>query len=81
MGGAWHAHLIVSGAPSHFMQYETLVEPILSLYTYNAQVQSLIFWVQFDLLQIFLCVQLPRSADWFVPKEHCSSGVISMRGQ
>ena len=33
------------------------------LNAYNTRVQGLIFGVQVDLLQIFLCVQLPRSAD------------------
>ena len=37
---------------------------ILGLYAYNACVQGLIFEVHFDLLQIFLCVQLLHSADW-----------------
>ena len=36
----------------------------MSLYAYSACMQGLTFGVHFDLLQIFLCKQLPCSADW-----------------
>ena len=39
----------------------------MKLQVNNGRVQGLIFWVHIDLLQIFLCVQLPPSADWASP--------------
>ena len=65
MRGAWHAHLILTGAPSPLgYKYEPPGEPMSSLYTYNGRVQGLIFGVHLDSQQIFLSVQLQRSADW-----------------
>ena len=45
-------------------QYDTVSETILSRYSYHTRVQVQIFRVHFSLLQIVLCMQLPRSADW-----------------
>ena len=56
--------MILSGAPRHLRYYETPGLSTLSLKAYNAHVQGLIFGVHFNLQQIFLCVQVPRSADW-----------------
>ena len=39
-GGAWHAHLIPSGARGSFRYYETAGEPTFSLYSYNAQCKA-----------------------------------------
>ena len=50
--------------PDSLGQYETVSEPILSLYSCNECMEGLIFGVHFDLLQIVLCMQLPCSADW-----------------
>ena len=36
----------------------------IDLIAHNTRVQGLNFGVHVELLQIFLCVQLPRSADW-----------------
>ena len=36
----------------------------MGLYSAYARMQGQTFGVHFDLLQIFLCVQLQRSADW-----------------
>ena len=68
LGGAWHAQQVLSGAPSGFRKYETPGEPKFSLYAYNVRLQGLNFGVQFNLLQIVLSVQLPRSADWGMPR-------------
>ena len=64
MGDAGHEHLIHLGAPSRFGFYEVPGEPKINLFAYNAHMQGLIFGVHIKLLQIFLCMQSPRSADW-----------------
>ena len=77
MGGARLAHLILSGAPSRFRALylaSVLGAPILTPYAHNTRVQGLIFGVHVDMLQIFLCVQLPRLADWPVSPPEPSPG-------
>ena len=64
MGDAGHEHLIHLGASSRFRLYEAPGEPKINLFAYNAHMQGLIFGVHIKLLQIFLCMQSPRSADW-----------------
>ena len=53
--------------PDSFFPMHQAGEPMLSLYSYSARVQGLLFGVHFDLLQIILCVQLSRSTDWVNP--------------
>ena len=65
MRGARRAHLILTVHQATLgYKYEPPGEPMSSLYAYNGRMQGLIFGVHLDLQQIFLCVQLPRSADW-----------------
>ena len=71
--------MIFSGAPRHFRYFETPGESILRLYAYNERVQGLI-GVHFDLQQIFLCVQVPRSADWSFPSPFQPTSPITSDG-
>ena len=54
-GDARHAYLILLGAPGSLRWYESVGEPISSLFSYNGPVNSLIFGVHCNLLQIVLC--------------------------
>ena len=55
-----------------FRVHQAALDTYIDLIAHNTRMQGLNFGVHIELLQIFLCVQLPRSADWQAgePFEH-----------
>ena len=47
-----------------FRVHQAALGTYIDLIAHNTRMQGLNFGVHVELLQIFLCVQLPRSADW-----------------
>ena len=49
-----------------FQVHQAALGAYIDLIAHNTYVQDLIFGVHVKPLQIFLCMQLPRSADWLI---------------